>query len=149
MRDGADAEARIETIRTYFRRVDADDPRVLDLFTEDAEIFFPKFGRRRGKAAVAAFSDRVRSHLAHLDHDIAGLTFVVSGDIVVAEGREWGVTRDGVHWPDGVISEGLFCNVFAFEGPLIRRCHIYVDPDFTGADAERLRIFAADMYEPG
>jgi hypothetical protein len=32
----------------------------------------------------------------------------------------------------------LFCNVFEFEGELIKRVHIYADPDFNSADAARV-----------
>ncbi|WP_017748448.1 hypothetical protein [Scytonema hofmannii] len=51
------------------------------------------------------------------------------------------MTRSGVALPDGIVSQGLFCNVFEFDGVLIRRMHIYVDPDFTSADRDRIDIF--------
>lgn len=47
----ADPNDRLETVNTYFRKVDARDPTVLDLFTDDAQMFFPKFGLAHGKAA--------------------------------------------------------------------------------------------------
>ena len=65
---------------------------------------------------------------------------VINGPYVVVEGREKGMTKQGVAWPDNVISYGLFCNVFEFEGNLIKRVHIYVDPDFTSCDSERIKL---------
>lgn len=136
---------REETIRTYFRKVDARDPGLLDLFTDDVRFFFPKYGETRGKTAVAEFGRRLQRFLTRLDHDIEGLNILISGDFAAAEGREWGVMRDGTAWPDGVISQGRFCNVFEFEGTLIRRAYIYVDPDFTNADRDRLRLLRGEQ----
>lgn len=134
-------DPRIETVRAYFRKVDAKDPSLLDLFTDDVELFFPKFGAARGKAAVAQFGERIAVEAARLTHDIDGFVFTADGDRVVVEGREWGVTADGRQWPDGEISQGRFANVFAFEGPLISRASIYVDPDFTGDDKRRIALY--------
>jgi ketosteroid isomerase-like protein len=35
---------RIESIVEYFRRVDTQNPSMIDLFTEQAEMRFPKYG---------------------------------------------------------------------------------------------------------
>ncbi|MEE3663163.1 nuclear transport factor 2 family protein [Brenneria sp. g21c3] len=135
------ADARIETVRDYFRKVDAKDPALLDLFTEDVEFFFPKFGTARGKAALQRFAERIARDAAQLTHDIDGLIFTVQGDRIVAEGREWGVTADGRSWPDGEISQGRFANVFEFDGALIKRTFIYVDPDMTNEDSRRVALY--------
>lgn len=135
---------RIETVDAYFRKVDAWDASVLDLCTEDIQLFFPKFGLAHGKAAVAEFSRRLTRELESLEHDIDGFHHIAAGDFVVVEGTERGVTRAGIRWPDGVVSQGRFCNVFEFDGPLIRRVHIYVDPDYTSADQDRIRILRGD-----
>lgn len=133
-------ESRLETIRTYFRRVDARDPALLELFTDDVEFFFPKFGAARGKAAIVEFGARLGRFLDTLEHDIDGLKFIVAGDVIAVEGREWGTMKNGVRWPDENISQGRFCNVFVFEGSLISRTYIYVDPDFTSEDRERIHL---------
>jgi len=132
-----DSNDRLETVNTYFRKVDAGDPTVLDLFTDDVQAFFPKFGIGHGKAAVR-FSQTLMSELESIQHDFNAFNYISSGSFVVVEGTERGVTRSGVHWPDGVVSEGRFCNVFEFDGALIQRVHIYVDPDFTSADRDRV-----------
>ncbi|MCD9032777.1 nuclear transport factor 2 family protein [Luteimonas sp. Y-2-2-4F] len=135
------ADSRIETVRSYFRKVDAKDPSLLDLFTDDVEFFFPKFGLARGKAAVGEFGRRIAAEAARLTHDIEGLVFTVDGDRIAVEGREWGETADGRPWPDGEVSQGRFANVFEFDGPLIKRTFVYVDPDFTGEDRRRIALY--------
>ncbi|HFZ2534604.1 TPA: nuclear transport factor 2 family protein [Pseudomonas aeruginosa] len=137
-------DARIETIRDYFRKVDAKDPSLLDLYTEDVEFFFPKFGVARGKAAMVQFAERIAKDAMKLTHDIDGLVFTVDGDRIVVEGREWGMTTDGRAWPDGEISQGRFANVFEFDGPLIKRTFIYVDPDFTSEDGRRVALYRGE-----
>jgi hypothetical protein len=47
------------------------------------------------------------------------------------------VLADGRSWPAGGRTEGRYCNVFEFRGPLICRLHIYADPGF----AERHDVF--------
>jgi hypothetical protein len=127
---------REEITVDYFRRVDVGDPTVIDLFTEDAQMFYPKFGFAQGKAQIGAFAQGLNRGLASLRHEIEGFTVLSSGNYVVVEGAENGTTRSGVDFPDGVSSFGLFCNVFEFEGDLIKRLHIYVDPDFAGTHDE-------------
>jgi ketosteroid isomerase-like protein len=140
---GETSERRREIIRQYFHRVDARDPALFDLCTDDVELVYPKFGTHRGKAAMRAFGARMGAILARLEHDIDGLRFVDSGDTIVVEGREWGELADGTPFPDGSVSQGRFCNVFTFEGDLIASVRIYVDPDLASNDDERVRLFRA------
>ncbi|RIV88690.1 nuclear transport factor 2 family protein [Aurantiacibacter xanthus] len=130
---------RREIVRQYFRYVDAGDGRIMDLYTDDVELLFPKFGRTRGKEAMRRFGARMGAMLGKLEHDIDALAFVEAGDTIVVEGREWGEMADGTPFPDGDISQGLFCNVFEFEGELIKAVRVYVDPDFTSADQSTIR----------
>ncbi|MFF3249215.1 nuclear transport factor 2 family protein [Streptomyces sp. NPDC002870] len=126
-----------ETVREHFRRVDRGDPRFSDIYTDDIEFYFPKFGFGHGKDAIAELARRL--DLERLEHDIDGLDIMTSGDRVIVEGREWGTTREGRTWPDGEISRGLFCNVFTFRGHLICKLHVYTDPDFTSSHQEKVQ----------
>lgn len=131
-------ETQRKIIRQYFHYVDTGDARILDLYTDDVELLFPKFGRVRGKNEMRRFGEKMSAMLRTLKHDIDGLRFIEAGDTVVVEGREWGEMADGTPFPDGKISHGLFCNVFEFEGDLIKSVRIYVDPDFPSLDKVRI-----------
>jgi ketosteroid isomerase-like protein len=137
MSSTSEAAGRIALIKEYFRRGDAGDPAILDMFTDDVELRFPKFGQRSGKAAVAAFAQGLLGQLKSLKHYPDDYTYIADGDFVVAEGWETGELKDGSPWPVAGRSDGKFCNVFRFRGRLISHLHIYVDPDFTGDDAAR------------
>lgn len=127
---------RIELVKDYFRLVDAGDAALLDLYTDDVELYFPKFGVTRGIGGMRDFAKRMGAIVSTLEHDIDGLEIVSSGDRVVVEGREWGTTADGTPWPDGRISTGRFCNMFTFRGDLISSVHIYTDPDFASTHSD-------------
>src|SRR5690606_41834188 len=71
----SDIQARREQIAVdYFRRVDAGDPAVTELFTPDAVMFYPKFGYARGPAQIAAFARGLARGIAELEHEIDGFT---------------------------------------------------------------------------
>ncbi|WP_413105500.1 nuclear transport factor 2 family protein [Streptomyces sp. Inha503] len=137
MNANSDIQKRREEIAiNYFRMVDAGNSAVIDIFTEDAHMFYPKFGIARGKAQIGAFAQGLGRGIASLEHEIESFTVLSSGNYVIVEGAERGKTTSGVDFPDGVSSFGLFCNVFEFEGELIKRVHIYVDPDFASTHVE-------------
>lgn len=138
MTDTTLQQARLAIALEYFRRVDRSDPTVLDLFTEDATLYFPKFGVVRGKAAIGAFAQGFGSEIVEIEHDIDHFNIYPSGDILVVEGTERGRSRTGGAWPKGVYSQGRFCNVFEFDGERIKKVNIYTDPDFNSADAPRV-----------
>lgn len=128
---------RVNLVKEYFRKGDAGDASIVDMFDEDIELYFPKFGLRTGKRAVGAFVQGLLGQLRVLQHCPDKYNYIVSGDFVVVEGWESGVTRSGTAWPVQGRTDGRFCNVFRFRGELIAGLHIYVDPDFTGQDEDR------------
>jgi hypothetical protein len=131
------ADSRIEAATEYFRRIDRGDPTILDLFTDDVEVYFPKFGVGYGKAEFMEVANGLMGSLKSIRHDIDRLTFHVAGEHLIVEGFESGVMADGTPWPIEGRSEGRFANVFAFDGDLIRRLYIYADPDFASTHEER------------
>ena len=127
---------RHQIVREYFTRVDAGQPNVLELFTEDAKIFFPKFGIGHGQEGFGALVQGLLSAVASISHPQEKMT--VSGtDVVVAEGISQGELKDGITWYGGDTPGGRFCSVFEFSGDLISRMFIYTDPDYGGQDADR------------
>lgn len=63
--------------------------------------------------------------------------FVIAGDMIAVEGTTSGRTSSGVEWQGGQTPAGRFCNVFVVTDGLIKRMHIYLDPDYGSADAQR------------
>jgi ketosteroid isomerase-like protein len=131
------SEAHIAVVKAYFRKGDAGDPTILDMFTNDIELRFPKYGTRFGKAAVGIFVQGLLTQLRSLKHFPDEYVYVATGDVVVVEGWETGVLKDGTSWPVVGCSDGEFCNVFRFRDDLISHLHVYVDPDFAGRDKDR------------
>ncbi|NMV42735.1 nuclear transport factor 2 family protein, partial [Vibrio parahaemolyticus] len=109
----------------YFEKIDAGDPSYLDLFSEDVDFFFPKFGQAKGKSALVEFGNRIGSSLISIWHDIDGFQITTAGNKVIVEGQEGGVMSDGTSWPDNKVSTGRFCSVFEFEGKMISRMFVY------------------------
>jgi ketosteroid isomerase-like protein len=127
----------IEIAREFYLRGDSGSPDLPDLFSQDAEIYFPKFGIARGRNAVLDLAAGLMTSLATLSHRIDELSYVVSGNTVVVEGTTTGSTHDGGSWDGGKTPGGRFCSVFEIADGLISRMYIYLDPDYTGADAAR------------
>ena len=128
---------RIAVAVEYFRKVDEADPTLLDLLTDDIQFYFPKFGVGYGKDAVAEAAQGLNASFRAIEHDFDRMNIMASGDHVIVEGFERGISADGIPWPDPERSEGRYCNVFEFRALLIKRVHIYVDPDFTSMDRAR------------
>lgn len=132
----------VELVIMYFEKVDAGDVSYLDLFSEDVDFFFPKFGQAKGKNALVEFGNRIGSSLTSIWHDIDGFEITTAGNKVIVEGQEGGVMSDGTAWPDNKISIGRFCSVFEFEGKRISRMYVYVDPDFPSRDLDRIAVLS-------
>ena len=126
----------------YFKKIDNGDSTYLELFTDDVDFFFPKFGQKKGKKALIEFGNRIGSSLISIWHDIDGFKIIKADNKVVVEGQEGGVMSDGTPWPDNNISIGRFCSVFEFNGKFISRMYIYVDPDFPSQDLERISVLS-------
>jgi ketosteroid isomerase-like protein len=131
-------EQKVAIAREYFRLADAGDPRVLDLFQEDATFYFPKFGVGRGRLSIPEMVAGFAGVLEWIRHDYASLTFIPSGDRVAVEGVSAGKMAGGT-WKGGETPGGRFCNVFEFRGERIARLHVYLDPDYLGEDEARFR----------
>ncbi len=130
-------QAMLAAVEQYFVRADAGQASVLDLFTDDVQIYFPKFGIATGKAAFGELATGLLGSLKSIAHYISDFKYVVGSNTVVVEGATHGADRQGAEWSGGKTAGGRFCSVFEFRGPLIARMHIYLDPDYTGRDENR------------
>jgi ketosteroid isomerase-like protein len=119
-------------------RADQGRPDILELFHEDAEIYFPKFGFGSGRNSFLEMFKGFEGTLEYIQHDYDRLIFVPSADHLVVEGTSQG-RMSGKSWAGGKTPGGRFCNVFKFRDGRISSLHIYLDPDYTGEDEARFR----------
>lgn len=127
----------VSVAKEYFARLDAGSPSLLDLFTEDAQIYFPKFGIGRGRTAILEVLSGLTGKIQSVEHASDSFVYIRSGNRLAVEGTTRGVLKDGVRWAAGETPAGRFCNVFEFRANLICRVHIYLDPDYGGEDKDR------------
>jgi ketosteroid isomerase-like protein len=131
-------QEKIAIAREYFIRADQGRSDVLDLFDEDGEIYFPKFGFGYGRQSLFEMIKGFEGVLDYIRHDYDNLNFIPSGDYLVVEGTSQG-EMSGKSWEGGKTPGGRFCNVFKFRNERIISLHIYLDPDYTGDDKARFR----------
>jgi ketosteroid isomerase-like protein len=126
----------IAIAQEFYRRGDAGEPGLEELFADDAQVYFPKFGIATGKHAIHELVNGLTTVVSSLRH--LELDYLVAGRSVVVEGTTEGTTHDGGAWHGGQTPGGRFCSVFEFDDEgHITRMHVYLDPDYTSADRER------------
>ncbi|MGH2663252.1 MAG: nuclear transport factor 2 family protein [Actinomycetota bacterium] len=110
---------------------------ILDLFADDAQVFFPKWGLATGKEQVGQLFTDVGGTIKSILHDYATFNWLMTGtDTFACEGTSAGIHRDG-EWRAGVSHAGRWCDVFEVRDFKIQRCFIYLDPDYAGLDTDR------------
>lgn len=130
-------EDNAKIVREYYERVDAGRTDIGDLFSEDAEFYFPKFGVGRGKQEIAEFASGLFGSINRLSHDFEALRVTECQHLVVAEGVTAGETADGYSWSGGTTPGGRFASIFEVANGLITRMYVYLDPDYAGVDKAR------------
>jgi hypothetical protein len=140
MTDEQRKSVAIEYLKAFDRGGTTLDGRsILDLFADDAQVYFPKWGVASGKQQIGKLFGDVGGTLKSIEHHYAEFTLVFSGsDVVVCEGTSHGEHRDGP-WRAGVPDwgAGRWCDVFEIRDFLIQRAFIYLDPDYAGQDSAR------------
>jgi ketosteroid isomerase-like protein len=131
-------QEKIEIALEYFKRSDKGRPDVRDLFQEDAEFYYPKFGFGFGRGSLFEIVKGFEGSLEFILHDYDQLHYIPSGDFLIVEGTSSG-KLSGKTWEGGKTPGGRFCNVFKFRDNLIASVHIYLDPDYTSEDKPRFR----------
>src|SRR5918999_1189477 len=64
---------------------------ILDLFADDAQVYFPKWGLANGKEEIGQLFADVGGTINSIRHDYANFNWVFSGsDTLVAEGTSYG-----------------------------------------------------------
>jgi ketosteroid isomerase-like protein len=121
---------------------------ILDLFADDAQVYFPKWGVATGKEEIGRLFGDVGGTLESILHDYATFNWVMTGsDTFACEGTSVGAHRDGA-WRAGVTHAGRWCDVFEVRDFKIQRCFIYLDPDYAGSDTERYPWLSVEGRDP-
>src|SRR5439155_1547991 len=81
----------------YLKRLDRGE-NFFDLFADDAQVCFPKWGVANGRAQIEKLFAEFASILSSIRHDYAYFNYIIQGDHVVVEGTSSGVTADGIEW---------------------------------------------------
>ena len=104
-------QEKIKVVREYFMRADEGRPDLLELFHQDAEIYFPKFGFGFGRESLFELVKGFEGTLEYIRHDYDKLIFIPSGDYLIVEGTSAG-KMSGQSWEGGATPGGRFCNIF-------------------------------------
>src|SRR5438128_1639925 len=129
---------KIKVAREYFIRADEGRPDILELFHEDAEIYFPKFGFGFGRESLFEMVKGFAGALEYIRHDYDALTFIPSGDYLVVEGTSHG-KMTGKSWAGGKTPGGRFCNDSKFRHGRLSSLHVYHDPNYMRDDEAMFR----------
>ena len=129
-------EQRKSVALDYLKRLDRGEG-FFDLFADDAQVYFPKWGLATGRREFEQLFADLGSILKSISHDYAYFNYIMQGDSVVVEGTSSGMTADGTEWRAGVTHAGRWCDVFEIRDFKIQRVFIYLDPDYAGADTAR------------
>jgi len=122
-----DDQEKIKIAREYFMRADQGRPDILELFQEDVEVYFPKFGFGFGRKSFLEMVKGFEGALEFIQHDYHRLTFIPAADYLIVEGTSQG-RMSGKSWAGGKTPGGRFCNVFKSRDGRISSLHIYLDP---------------------
>jgi hypothetical protein len=129
-------EQRKSVALEYLKRLDRGEG-FFDLFADDAQVYFPKWGLATGRQEYERLFADLGSILKAIYHDYAYFNYIIQDDFVVVEGTSYGATADGTEWRAGVTHAGRWCDVFEIRDFKIQRLFIYLDPDYAGADTAR------------
>lgn len=131
----------IEVVKQFYSKLDQADATLLDLFTDDTEVFFPKFGTAKGKSSLGELGRCFALEIDKIQHLQDKFRFISDGNTLVVEGQMRGVMQSGERWPTAEAGSHHFCAVFEFNALLIQRLSIYLDPDFNLEDKKRVNNY--------
>lgn len=112
---------------------------ILELFADDAQVYFPKWGLASGREQIGKLFDDVGKTIRSIEHHYSHFNWIFSGtEVVVCEGTSHGEHQGGT-WRAGVPEwgAGRWCDVFEISDWKIQRVFIYLDPDYAGKDTGR------------
>ena len=134
MTDEQRKSVAIEYLKAFDNKgVTSNGGSILDLFADDAQVFFPKWGLATGKTQIGQLFTDFGGNIKTILHDYA---------MFAVEGTSAGEHKEGP-WRAGMTHAGRWCDVFEVRDFLIQRCFIYLDPDYAGLDTARYHWLSA------
>jgi hypothetical protein len=85
----SDDQEKIKIAREYFMRADHGRPDILELFQEDAEVYFPKFGFGFERNSFLEMVKGFEGALEFIQHDYDRLTFIPSAEVLGRRQNSW------------------------------------------------------------
>jgi hypothetical protein len=83
---GTSDQEKRKIARQYFMRADQGRPDILELFHEDAEVYFPNFGFGFSRDSFLEMVKGFEGALEYIQHDYDRFTSIPSADYLVVEG---------------------------------------------------------------
>jgi hypothetical protein len=127
----------------FIKRLERGQP-PLDLFAEDAQVYFPKWGQVSGTAELQKLFSDLGGVLSSITYDYPYFNYIIQGDLVVVEGASRARPAEEVEWQTRAFDAGHWCSVFEIRDFKIQRCFVYLDPEEVYASADISNI----MDEP-
>ncbi len=139
MTDEQRKSVAVEYFKSFDRGYTSDGRPFLELFAEDAIVYFPKWGIAHGREEIGRMFGEIGANFKWIRHHSHDFNYIFTGtDTMVIEGRTSGEHRDGPWDADHPAwGAGRWCDVFEIRDFLIQRCFIYLDPDYAGKDTAR------------
>ena len=110
MTDEQRKSVALEYLKAFDNRgVTSTGASILDLFAEDAQVFFPKWGLATGKKQIGQLFTDFGGLIKHILHDYAAFNWIMTGtDTFAVEGTSAGQHMDG-SWRAGVTHAAGSC----------------------------------------
>src|SRR2546430_7836961 len=110
---------------------------ILDLFADDAQVYFPKWGLAEGKEEIGRMFGDLGARYKAIKHNYADFNWIMTGaDLFACEGTSYGQHLDG-DWRAGPTPARRGGAGVRGRGFLIQRGFIYLGPDSAGPGSVR------------
>ena len=117
----SDDQEKIKIVSEYFMRADQGRPDIIELFQEDAAVYFPKFAFVFGRNSFLEMVKGFERAWEYIQHDYDRLTFIPSADYLIVEGTSHG-RMSGKSWAGGKLLAGVSATSSSFEMVAYRAC---------------------------
>ncbi len=112
---------------------------MLDLFADDAPVYFPKWGLAHGKAEIGKWLSELGPTIKNDHAPLFALQFhLLRRRLCGVWGHQpWRASRWAVARGRARMGGGALVRRAEIRDWKIQRCFIYLDPDYAGKDTER------------